>query len=154
MELRCTQTYGAYWGGDWRIFYKEGQFYQVIYETTYERTLIINEKEYWDKTRLVADFKKYEHYLKSGEYTHETLHEVIPGYESLRTINEKYTIRVNLPYYTIGGEEREKHSFISISKNEIIQKFGSCTFDTTELLAEDYFDMIPIYRERKLNQLL
>ena len=92
---------------------------------TYERTLIINEKEFWDKTLLVADFKKYEH-----------------------------TIRVNLPYYIIGGEGREKHSFISISKNEIIQKFGSCKFDTTEKLAEDYFDMIPIYRERKLNQLL
>jgi hypothetical protein len=150
LELRCTQTYGAHWG----IFYQEGRVYQVIDETTYEITLIINEKEYWDKTRLVADFKKYEHYLKSGEYTHETLHEVIPGYESLRTIKEKYTIRVNLPYYTIGGEGREKHSFISISKNEIIQKFGSCEFNTTELLAEDYFDMIPIYREQKLNQLL
>ena len=150
MELRCTQTYGAYWG----IFYQEGRVYQVIDETTYERTLIINEKEYWDKARLVADFKKYEHYLKSGEYTHETLYKVIPGYESLRTINEKYTIRVNLPYYTIGGEGREKYSFISISKNEIIQKFGSCKFDTTEKLAEDYFDMIPIYREQKLTQLL
>jgi len=112
LELRCTKTYGAHWG----IFYKEGQVYQVIEETTYERTLIINEKE----------------------------------------------IRANLPYYTIGGEGREKHSFISISKNEIIQKFGSCKFDTTEKMAgfqllriaEDYFDMIPIYRERKLNQLL
>ena len=150
MELRCTKSYGAYWG----IFYQESRVYQVIDESTYERSLIINEKEYWDKTRLVADFKKYEHYLKSGEYTHETLHEVIPGYESLRTINKKYTIRVNIPYYIIAGEGTNKGQFCSLSKNEIIEKFGSCTFDTSELLAEDYFDMIPIYRERKLNQLL
>jgi hypothetical protein len=91
-------------------------------------------------------------------YVKDKLYKVIEEttYEKNLIINyeEYWAIKVNIPYYIIGGEGKENYSFISISKNEIIQEFGSCMFDTTEKLVEDYFDVRQFYRDQKLSKLL
>lgn len=152
MKITCINEKSAHWG---EIFVP-GKVYD--YENIEPKgvSIIIDNEKYWYYNGLISSSINW---IRQG-YTQETLHEVIPGYIQHGELMSKYTIKVELPFVKIKGDDNQYYSFCTMSKEEILNNYnlelndrGEIPFNYTNYLIDDYFDYKVKRRDDKLKEL-
>ena len=150
LELMCTDMMIAHWG---KILIP-GQEY--IGEIKFVPTEIITDYDnYWHYTGLIADSFPW---LRKG-YDQETLHEVIPGYKSIKEVNQLYTKRIDMPFVSVVCSDGCTNQFCLLSNDEVIAlgsdvRDGEPCFSYSVYMVDDYFNYSNIRRDNIIDKLL
>ncbi len=161
MKLRCIKKKEAYWGD----IFIPGDWYDMI-ETEREVTLITDYDNYYKYVTMISQSILW---IRKG-YTEENMHEVMPGYITMKEKENRYTIKVKLPYGQLKGVDDHIYSYYLLSDDEIIEKFGldreiaiskdtktnsfgRLSFGTTENVIDNFFDYLPTRRDNRLKEL-
>jgi hypothetical protein len=144
--LKCFKTKEVYWG----VVYEEGKEYVhgPIEERQY--TLITNYEKYYEKIALISGSIKQ---IREG-YTEDQLPSVIPGYMSHKDVKRLYTINVMIPMVSILGDDGHNNTYCILTREELIEKYGTSKFDSTVNLIEDNFYTKSDLRDNYLNKIL
>ena len=146
MELRSIKTYTTSWG----TIYIEGNWYNTHNESTSKANLIINYDKYYEHLRMISTSVKW---IRQG-YNQEDLPSVIPGYLQYGDVTKLYTKEIEFPVCMVNGEIENKSFFCTLSKNSLIEKYGSCKFNTSVQFLEDYFDTKQKIRNELINTII
>lgn len=152
MKATCINLKMAHWGD----IFVPGKEYEYTIAEPKKVSIITDNEKYWYYTGLIAGSIDW---IRKG-YTQETLHKVIPGYLNHNEVMEKYTIKVELPFVNIKGDDNQIYTLCSMSKEEILSNHkvelndkGGIAFNYTIYLIDEYFDYAQIRRDRKLKEL-
>lgn len=153
MKIVCINEKWAHWG---TIFKKDKE---------YSATPVENKK-----VSIVTDCDKYYHFISIGAslevrewirkgYTEDNLHEVVPGYLKYKEIGDRYTIKVELPFIRVIGDDKSINDFCTLTHQEISSRYnitlkkGKVPFRYTTYLFEEYFEYKDVIRNNKINEL-
>lgn len=154
IKLKCIKTYAAHWG----MIFQEGKEY-TFEETEKEVTIKTDYENYYNQLQLVTGAS---YWIRRG-YNDSNLHEVIPGYKSLRELGRLYTKRIKMPYLATEGDDGSLGHFYTLTTKEIMQRFnlddkclskeGHIAFSTSEKSIDEFFDYSHIRRDNKLKNI-
>lgn len=153
MKIVCINEKWAHWG----IIFKKDKEYS---------TIPVENK----KVSIITDCDKYDHFISIGAslevrewirkgYTEDNLHEVVPGYIKYKEIGDRYTIKVELPFIRVIGDDTSIYHFCALTHQEISSRYnitlkkGKVPFRYTTYLLEEYFEYKDVIRNNKLNEL-
>lgn len=145
MELKCKKNEDVYWGS----LLTEGKSYVVTRTRTYTTTLITDEANYWKHTKVIAGAIEW---IRKG-YDQDTLHEVIPGYLTMRERDALYTKEVEILEFIVTTDDGNSGSYCATTIKELLDKYGSCKFNTSIYFVEDYFDTTAELRNQAINKI-
>lgn len=154
MKLTCINIKYAHWGE----ILRPGKEYEGIVE--YKSTeIIIDYDNYWKYTEMIANSREW---IKRG-YDKSNMHEVMSGYKSYGEVHRLYTKRINMPYFTVKGEDGSRYSFCLLNDSELYnlgaaegkdgKSKGKPCFSYTVHMVDDYFDYTSTRRDLKLNKI-
>ena len=148
--LKCKKSITAWWGSILtpdKIY--PTQPYQLSAFGDNKSSLILDSDNYYHYISLIAHSLPF---LEQG-YTPDNLPEVIPGYLKNDVVNSRYTLKIELDYVNIQVDDNTIYNFITTTKKELIEEYGSCEFNSTTYFLEDYFIDIQEERDIKLKLL-
>lgn len=150
--IRCINEKWAHWG----VIFDEGKEYNFEYIEDKNVSIITDYEKYYHYNSLIANSRDW---IILG-YKQENLHEVIPDYLEHSEIMKRYTIKVELPFIKVKGDDGNNYSLCTLTKEEIlslydvaINKDGKIAFNYSTYLVEEYFDFKEISRDKKLKEL-
>ena len=155
LTLMCVQPKVAHWG-DILI---PGQEYtgEIIFQST---EIITDYDNYWHYSGLIANSRVW---LRKG-YTSETLHEVIPGYKTIKEVQDLYTKRIDMPFVKIKCSDSQTNGFCLLSDAEVFslgsdigkggRSEGKPCFAYSVYRVDDYFDYSQLRRDNIINKIL
>ena len=150
--IRCINEKWAHWG----VIFDEGTEYNFEYIEGKNVSIITDYEKYYHYNSLIANSRDW---IILG-YKQENLHEVIPDYLEHSEIMKRYTIKVELPFIKVKGDDGNNYSLCTLTKEEIlslydvaINKDGKIAFNYSTYLVEEYFDFKEISRDKKLKEL-
>jgi len=146
MELKCKKNEDVYWGS----LLTEGRYYKVVETRKYITTLITDYDNYMKYTKLIAGAIDW---IRKG-YEQDKLHEVIPGYLTIKERDALYTKEVEILKLIVNTDDGNSGSYCATTKQELLDKYGSCKFDTSIYFVEDYFDTTAELREAAINKIV
>jgi hypothetical protein len=146
MDLLCIKTSGANWG----IFFTQSKWYPIHSRTNVHLNIITNPVTYWNQINMVSEAKDW---VKKG-YAYDELHKIIPGFKTLEQIDKEYTTRTLLPHIVILGDEGYKHFFLELTKEEMLDKYGSIEFTQSVDFLEDNFITRQDFRDDIIGDIL
>jgi hypothetical protein len=155
LELICTNMMMAHWG---EILIPGREY---IGEIKFVPTEIITDYDnYWYYNDLVANSIVW---LRKG-YTPETLHEVMPGYKTIKEFHELYTKRIDMPFVSVKCSDSQTNTFCLLSDSEIFslgsdigkggRNEGKPCFSYSVNMVDDYFNYSQIRRDNIIDKLL
>jgi len=157
-KLKCIQLQSAWWG----TLFEPGNYYRVVDVVNYKRTYVDpkHEKEYWAHNQIMMKIgsemielhKKIKNTNELKDI--EIFDELSSNQKKIMDIMSKWELKIELPFCVIKSEmDSPDGSFLITKKSELMDKIGTIQFQSTTYFLEDYFDMLAIYRDEKLNQL-
>ncbi len=138
------------------FLFVEGSWYSILSNDTKSPTVITDNEKYFHYIGIIS---KSVSWIRKG-YKEEELPTVIPGYLNYEEVKEMYTKEIEVPTVRILSEPNSINSngtlyeFITVTRDELVKKYGSSKFTTSYKFFEDYFETKDAIRNNTINTLL
>lgn len=164
MKIKCIKTYAYHWGN----LFDEGKFYEIVKTDMREYEMIVDKTKYINLISKISESgTEIQYLLKDRDFNLERLNEIKKENDGIQNEVNGYIIKVKIPTaylpsdlpthsikygWTSNNPQLEK--FCMYTHKELLNNYGTSDFHYTVNILEDYFDVIPILRDNKINKIL
>ena len=149
MKVKCIKTIQPHWG----ISFEKDKFYEISEIKDVEYEMISDVDKYFDVVRKISSgLKEIRSILDLGDS--EKLREFKEKESLYLEDSRRYILKAELTRYSIISEFGKPENFCSVSRSQLMDKYGTSNFILSVSMLEDYFETMDSVRDKKIDKLL